>query len=307
MVPYRLLSYFADTGEPRAGLLIGDLVYDLDALTRAAGRDHGLQWSTMLDILRDWEATRPILEIIAADPPPVAGWPLAATRLMAPILYPGALYCAAANYSDHLEEMTGKAPDKSTLAPYFFLKTPVQSVIGPGAEIRLPTRHTGKVDWEAEIGVVIGRAARNVPAARAMDHVAGYVVVNDLSARDHMRRDDWPFRSDWFGQKCWDTSAPMGPWITPAAAIADPHALAIRTWVNEALRQDSSSRRMIFDIPEQIAAISRQLTLRPGDVIATGTCAGVGHARGTYLGPGDRVRIEIEGLGTLENPVVAGL
>jgi 2-keto-4-pentenoate hydratase/2-oxohepta-3-ene-1,7-dioic acid hydratase in catechol pathway len=306
MAGYRLLTYFADVGAARAGILIGEQVLDLAAAAKAAGRDGGLDWTTTLAVLKNWEATRPVLDALAAAPPDIAGRPLSSVRLMAPILYPAAIYCAAANYYDHHKEMTGHDLDKSKLAPYFFLKTS-SSVIGPGAEIRLPVEYTQQCDWEAEIGVVIGRAARNVPVSRAMDHVAGYTIVNDLSARDHRHRDDWPFRSDWFGQKCFETSAPMGPWITPAEDIRDPHDLAIKLWVDDALEQDSSSRHMVFDVPEQIAAISRQLTLRPGDVIATGTCAGVGNAKGRFLKPGQRCRIAIEGLGTLENPVVAGV
>lgn len=306
MADYRLLTYFAETGAPRAGLLLGGEVLDLAAAAAAAGRAGGLDWTATLSVLKNWEATQPVLQALAAAPPALPGRPLDRVRLMAPILYPASIYCAAANYYDHHREMTGQQLDKSKLAPYFFLKTS-SSVIGPGAEIRLPVEYTRQCDWEAEIGVVIGRAARNVSTANAMSHVAGYTIVNDLSARDHRHRDDWPFRSDWFGQKCFETSAPMGPWITPVAAVPDPHALAIRLWVDDRLEQDSSSREMVFDIPEQIAAISRQITLRPGDVIATGTCAGVGNAKGRYLQPGQRCRIEIEGLGILENPVVAGL
>ena len=117
--------------------------------------------------------------------------------------------------------------------------------------------------------------------------------------------EDWPFfSSDWFNQKVFDTSAPIGPWITPAGDIAEPHDLTLKTWVNGEIMQDSSSRYMVFNIPEQIESLSRQITLMPGDIIATGTCSGVGGARDTYLKAGDRIRMEIEGLGTLENPVV---
>jgi 2-keto-4-pentenoate hydratase/2-oxohepta-3-ene-1,7-dioic acid hydratase in catechol pathway len=233
--------------------------------------------------------------------------PLAEIHLLAPLLYPGTIYCAAANYTDHYNEMTmlGGKPDKSVLSPYFFLKAPRQAVIGPDEAIRLPSPSVStKIDWEVEIGVVIGRPAFRVSQANAMDHVAGYTILNDVSARDHMKRADWPFfSSDWFNQKVFDTSAPTGPWITPAGDIADPHDLTLKTWVNDNLMQDSSSRYMVFNIPEQIESLSRQMTLLPGDIIATGTCSGVGGARDTYLKAGDRVRMEIQGLGTIENPV----
>lgn len=294
MADFRLLNLVGEDGRPTPGILSGDRVLplsDCPAVGSAAG--------STLDILADWPAARPRLDAAAAAD---RGVPIAEARLAAPLLYPPTIFCAAANYSDHLHEMTGKEPDKSALAPYFFIKSS-RAVIGPGERITLPRRHTRKVDWEAEIAVVIGREARGVSADAAMDFVAGYTILNDLSARDHIFREDWPFRTDWFGQKSFDTSAPMGPWITPADLIADPHDLAIKLWVNDTIEQDSSSRYMIFTIPEQIEALSRQITLRPGDVIATGTCAGVGHVKQRFLNAGDRVRIEIEGLGALENPV----
>jgi 2,4-diketo-3-deoxy-L-fuconate hydrolase len=164
-------------------------------------------------------------------------------------------------------------------------------------------RTSSQIDWEAEIGVVIGRAAHDVSLDQAMNCVAGYTIVNDLSARDLNRREDWTFGTDWFRGKSFDGSAPMGPWITPAEAIPDPHNLVIQLCVNDQLMQDSSSRQMHFNIPEQIQYLSEQLTLRPGDVISTGTPAGVGRPRGIYLKPGDEVTITIEGLGTLRNRV----
>ena len=298
---YRLLSYAGERGDARAGLLVEDRVIDLGA---ALGRAE-----SVLALLQDWEQAREaIAELVSGGRQALrsSSRPLSGLRLTAPILYPGALFCAGANYSDHLREMRGQEPpDKGQAAPFFFLKTTAHSIIGPDAPIRLPAFST-QIDWEAEIGAVIGLPARDVPVERALDHVAGYLIVNDLSARDAMRRSDTPFVWDWVGQKCFDTSCPMGPWITPADAIADPQDLSIRLWVNDELMQDSTSRHMIFGVAEQIAWLSQHLTLRPGDVIATGTPAGVGRPRGIFLKPGDRVRIAIEGLGELANPVVAG-
>ncbi len=137
-----------------------------------------------------------------------------------------------------------------------------------------------------------------------MSCVAGYVIVNDLSARDELPRADWPnFRTDWFRCKSFDTSCPLGPWVTPAELVADPHRLRIRTWINDQLMQDSTAEEMVFTIPEQISYLSEQLTLLPGDVIATGTPAGCGRPRGIFLTPGDRVTVEIERLGALRNQV----
>lgn len=304
MSSYRLLNYGPDARHARAGLLVDDQVIDLEAALSSRNADFG---ASTLDILEAWDEARPMLEAIAAEGPDGDAKKLADVHLLAPLLYPGAIYCAAANYTDHYNEMTmlGGKPDKNVLKPYFFLKSPRHTVIGPGDAIRVPPRSMStKIDWEIEIGAVIGRPAFQVSTNDAMSYVAGYTIVNDVSARDHMKREDWPFfSSDWFNQKVFDTSAPTGPWITPASEIADVHDLTLKTWVNDDLMQDSSSKYMVFDIPEQIESISRQITLLPGDIIATGTCSGVGGARDLYLKPGDHIRMTIEGLGTLENTV----
>ena len=307
---YRLVSFRNEAGKAEPGILIGERVHRAAALLAGADVDT----SSMLGLLNDWDRVRPLLA--AADPPARDGRPLAETRLLAPILYPGAVYCAGANYWDHMEEMaevqrraTGQAPPafKKPAEPWFFLKTAASSLVGPGAPVRFP-RGVRQLDWEAELGVVIGRAVRDLPVERAFDAVAGYVIFHDLSARDLMRREDRagsPFVFDWLGQKCFDDAAPMGPWITPHEAIGDPHDLAVKLWVNGVLKQDSNSGKMIHRIDEQIAYLSRRVTLQPGDVIATGTPAGVGHGRGEYLKPGDEVRIDIAHCGSLVNPIVA--
>jgi 2-keto-4-pentenoate hydratase/2-oxohepta-3-ene-1,7-dioic acid hydratase in catechol pathway len=186
--------------------------------------------------------------------------------------------------------------------PWFFIKTAAHSIVGPGAPVRLP-KVARQIDWEVELGVVIGRGGRDLPVDRAFEAVAGYTIVNDLSARDLGRRPDrkFPFDADWLGQKCFDDAAPMGPWFTPAAYVPEPENLAMKLSVNGVVKQDSNSGRMIHGIAEQIAYLSRHVTLRPGDVIATGTPAGVGAPRGEFLKPGDEVRLEIERLGVLEN------
>lgn len=307
---FRLLSYFpADGGAPRAGVLSGETVIDLAAGLAAADPDfaerHGVDPTATVSVLQAWDAALPALEKAAAAKVAEA-WPLRQVKLAAPLLYPSNIFCAAANYQDHRTEMGGDILDKTKVRPYFFNKVVRQTVIGTGAEIKKP-HITEKLDWEGEIGVVIGRAGRNIKAAAAMDHVAGYLIVNDLSARDYINRPDWPgMRSDWFFQKSFDTSCPMGPWLTPRGEVADPHNLKLNTWVNDTLEQDSHSKHMIFTVEEQIESISEHMTLLPGDVIATGTGSGVGHPKGKYLNPGDVVRIEIEGLGRLDNRVVAG-
>jgi 2-keto-4-pentenoate hydratase/2-oxohepta-3-ene-1,7-dioic acid hydratase in catechol pathway len=307
---YRLCSFALPGQAPRAGLVLEERVVDLEAAlgaSRSGATVPAPGWSSVLAILQVWDAARGALAALAAAPDAAraASHPLSAVRLAAPILYPGAVFGAGANYRDHFREMRGEdPPPRGDAQPYFFLKTSAHSIIGPEEAIRLP-RHSAQVDWEAEIGAVIGRAARNVSVADALSLVAGYLIVNDLSARDRFRRSDSPFAIDWIGQKCFDTSCPMGPWITLAEEIPDPQKLAIRLWIDDTLMQDSHSGEMIFSVAEQIAWLSAQLTLRPGDVVSTGTPAGVGARRGIFLRPGQRVRIAVEGLGELCNPVVA--
>jgi 2-keto-4-pentenoate hydratase/2-oxohepta-3-ene-1,7-dioic acid hydratase in catechol pathway len=163
--------------------------------------------------------------------------------------------------------------------------------------------HTKKLDWEAELGVVIGRIARNVSEADALDYVGGYLIGNDLSARDLSRRANMPdtssFKNDWMAHKSFDGACPLGPWITLPRDVADPHNLKMVLDVNGVVKQDSNSGQMIFDIREQIADLSARMTLHPGDIILTGTPAGVGNGRGEFLKSGDTVSIRIEGLGEL--------
>jgi 2-keto-4-pentenoate hydratase/2-oxohepta-3-ene-1,7-dioic acid hydratase in catechol pathway len=296
---YRLLSYQSDAG-PRAGVAIGDDVFDAAALT---GRP---SYASVLAILADWPAAEALLRKASAE----SAKPLASPKRLAPVLYPSAVYCAGANYADHMLEMAAAAksepePDPHTLGlgPWHFIKAS-RAIVGDGAVVTLP-RYARNVDWEVELAAVIGRPARDVPLARALDYVAGYTIANDLSARDAGRRgpvkDASPFKWDWTSHKSFDGSCPLGPWIVPAADIPDPQALGIKLWVNDVLKQDSNTGKMIFTVAEQIAHLSTRMTLHPGDLILTGTPAGVGAGRGEFLKPGDAVRIWIERIGTLTN------
>lgn len=297
----RLVSYEPAPGaSPRAGVVRREAVHDL-------GEFLGNGATTVLAALERWDETRDALGQASFDAP---GRPLAETRLLAPILYPAGLFCAGANYTDHVAEMAQKLGLPDTPArrpedkPWHFVATPAHSVVGPDTRVPYP-RYATRLDWEAEIGIVIGRAARHVPQERALEHVAGLTIVNDLSARDHVSRPDVPigspFHWDWMSQKCFAGAKPMGPWIMPLEAIDDLSDLPIRLWVNDVLRQDSNSRNLIFGFAEQVAYLSTRLTLRPGDVIATGTPAGVGLAQGVFLEPGDEIRIEVAGVGTLRH------
>jgi 2,4-diketo-3-deoxy-L-fuconate hydrolase len=214
-----------------------------------------------------------------------------------PIDRPGKIVCVGMNYRDHAAESGLEVPDH----PVLFAKWP-NSLIGPGEPIVLPAGFD-QVDYEAELGVVIGRRARAVAVADALEAVAGYVCVNDVSARDLQFAD-----GQWTRAKSLDTFCPVGPRLTPAAEIPDPQQLRIRCLVNGEALQDSSTEHMVFSVAGLVAFISEGITLEPGDLIATGTPAGVGFTREppVFLRPGDEVTVEIEGIGALTNPVRAG-
>jgi len=301
---YRLLTY-RDGNKPVAGVLVGDRVYPASALLRGAGVDA----SSVKALLATWTKAHRALAKAAGNVKSGNGKPLRRVKLLAPVLYPDGLFCAGANYWDHKEEMArtegqGQPIDRTQrpAEPWFFLKTSAHSIIGTDAPARLPSV-SQQVDWEAELGVVIGKGGRDIPVERALDAVAGYTIVNDLSARDLMLRKDFggPMTYDWIGQKCFTDAAPIGPWITPTAFLGDPSDLSIKLWVNGAIKQNSNTNQLIHNVPEQIAYLSRHVTLMPGDIIATGTPAGVGKPRGEFLKKGDVVKIEIEGCGTLTN------
>jgi 2-keto-4-pentenoate hydratase/2-oxohepta-3-ene-1,7-dioic acid hydratase in catechol pathway len=215
--------------------------------------------------------------------------------LEAPIPRPPKFFGVALNYADHIEETGMERPEYPTL----FNKQST-CVIGPGEAIHKP-RISDKLDYEGELGLVIGKRCRHVPRERAREVVAGYTICNDVTVRD------WQARSHtWTLGKSFDTHGPIGPWIVTPDEITDPHSLDIKTWVNEELRQSSNTKHLIFDCDYLIEYLSTVMTLEPGDVIATGTSSGVGvkmKPRG-YMKPGDIVRIEIEKIGVLENPVI---
>jgi 2-keto-4-pentenoate hydratase/2-oxohepta-3-ene-1,7-dioic acid hydratase in catechol pathway len=214
-----------------------------------------------------------------------------------PIDRPGKIICVGLNYRDHAEEQGAPLPE----APLLFAKWQ-NTLIGPGESIVIPPIVT-KCDYEAELGVVIGASVRNVSAENALEAVAGYVCVNDVSARDLQFAD-----GQWTRGKSPDTFCPVGPRLVPRDEIPDPQALSIRAVLNGEAMQDSSTSNMVFGVADVIAYITQTITLEPGDLIATGTPAGVGAFRKppVFMQPGDEITIEIEGLGALTNPVVAG-
>lgn len=281
----RLVSYEADGGW-RSGIEVGDRIADTE---RVAG-DAGLR-STRAVLALEPARLRALADAAAgADELK----PRDGLRLGPPVPDPPKIICLGLNYRDHAAEAGLKEP----AAPIFFAKW-ANSLIGPTDAIVPPTA-TEKVDYEAELAVVIGTRGRNIDAARALEHVAGAMAFNDVSARDLQMANQL-----WTGGKAIDTFGPCGPALVLLDEIEDLQALAVRARVNGETVQDGTTASMIFGVAETIAFLSRIMTLEPGDIIATGTPAGVGMARDPelYLHPGDTVEVEIEGIGTLRNRV----
>jgi 2-keto-4-pentenoate hydratase/2-oxohepta-3-ene-1,7-dioic acid hydratase in catechol pathway len=311
---YRLATYAGPDGIARAGIVVDDEIVDVEQGLGTVGQDPAGALRSVMSILEHWAQLGPKLRRLARDiraGAVSARGPLSSVKLLPPVMYPGTIFCAGANYKDHVVEMSRALnlpaepdPHELGLKPWHFIKPSAPCVRATGARIALP-RYSRCVDWEAEIALVIGRHCRDVSVSEALGYVAGMTIVNDLSARDHLKREkvpvDSPFRFDWVSQKCFDGSLPMGPWICPLEDIDGIQDLAIKLWVNDELMQDSSSANLIFSFAEQISHLSTRLTLRPGDVIATGTPAGCGAARGIFLQAGDRVRIWVQGIGELHS------
>jgi 2-keto-4-pentenoate hydratase/2-oxohepta-3-ene-1,7-dioic acid hydratase in catechol pathway len=216
--------------------------------------------------------------------------------LLAPIVFPPKIVCLGLNYRDHIAEQNASVPDE----PVIFIK-PHTTIIGPSKGIVKPS-FVKQLDYEAELAIIIGRKAKNVPVSEAKTYIFGYTILNDVSARDIQFKD-----KQWTRGKSFDTFAPTGPCITTLNELEDPSNLSIRTWVNGELRQNSTTKNMIFNVYEIVHHLSRVMTLEPCDIIATGTPAGVGFAlkpKQKFLQIGDVVRIEIEKIGTLENAVI---
>jgi 2-keto-4-pentenoate hydratase/2-oxohepta-3-ene-1,7-dioic acid hydratase in catechol pathway len=276
------LCRFEAGGGAALGVVEGDEVVDLSAA------DAPPEPARALDALREEGLAK-----LAATAPRL---PLAEVRLLAPAT-PRKYLAIALNYRDHIEEMGMQAPE----VPVFFNKQ-VTCVVGPGAEIHMPKVSTF-LDYEAELAVVIGRRCRHVPAERAHEVIAGYSCANDVSVRD------WQGRAQTMTiGKSFDTHGPLGPWLVTGEELGDPQDLAIRCWVGDELRQDARTSEMVFDCFQQVSHLSEAFTLEPGDVIATGTPAGVGlgrkPVRDNLLHVGETVRVEIEGIGELVNTVV---
>jgi 2-keto-4-pentenoate hydratase/2-oxohepta-3-ene-1,7-dioic acid hydratase in catechol pathway len=231
-------------------------------------------------------------------------------QLLLPIPQPNKLFLLAGNYADHIREGGGIAAERAETFPYVFMKPPSTTFIHPGQAVRIPRVSPWAIDWELELAVVIGRKAKGVSEADALQYVAGYTVINDISDRKfrpNANRKQRPRDEffDWLHGKWHDSFCPCGPCITSAHMVSDPQKLDMELRLNGQVRQQSSTAAQIFPVAAVIAFISSFVTLEPGDVISTGTPSGVGNSTGTYLKPGDKLEARIAGIGTLVSPVVA--
>lgn len=280
----RLATYRNPQGELRPALIVGDGLIDISRHLPDAP-------STMIEILDQLDTLKPALQGLAGRAPDHR---LSDVQLASPVPRPGKILALGLNYRDHAAEANMALPDVQT----WFAKMPT-SANGPYSTIDLP-RVSAKLDYEAELGVVIGRRVRHATRDQARAAIAGYCVANDVSVRD------WQLRTTQFVVgKSFDSHCPFGPWITTADEIADPQALGIRCHVNGEQRQNSNTAEMVFDVVAMIEHLSKAMTLEPGDLLITGTPAGVGAVSKPprYLKAGDVVRIEIDGLGHIENRV----
>jgi 2-keto-4-pentenoate hydratase/2-oxohepta-3-ene-1,7-dioic acid hydratase in catechol pathway len=316
---YQLFTYRPQGGAARSGIVVGNHWIDLDAAATQVDCK-ALAARSVDELLADWAESQLLLRgltrLIDTDPRAFTahGVDREHITLLAPQQRPGAIYGAGANYRDHVEAM-GRAfnmklvldPKAEGIDPWHFLKAGRANLSGHRNDVPFP-KNTSKLDWEAELAVVIGERASAVSVERALDHVAGYMCANDLSARDCLVRDlvdaNSPFRFDWIGHKCFTGSCPLGPVLTPAEFVDSPENLDIKLWLNDEVMQDSNTSNHLYNVAEQISYLSNRLELLPGDVILTGTPAGVGMERGVFLKPGDVMKVWITGLGELETRLV---
>ena len=331
------LVTFQVNGEDRLGAWIDDSIFDLNAcyslyltgVTRDKVREIDPETllkmeektrrempTCMIEFMRlgdqVMQRAKKVLQRMAdfstADLPSCSVHKLSDVSLKAPIPWPGKILCLAGNYAEHIREGGKEVAGKEKMAPRVFMK-PNTAVIGPEQPILLPKKGN-KIDWEAELAVVIGKSGKYITQDQAYDYVAGYTIMNDVSERQLIidadrEPSEWNRFFDWLNGKWMDTFAPMGPCLVTKEEISDPHDLSLKLKVNGEVKQDSNTGNMIFNIPELVEFTSRLMTLEPGDIISTGTPSGVGSASGIFLKVGDVVEVEIENIGVLKNPVAA--
>lgn len=257
---------------------------------------------SVFDLLAQWETNLPKLKSLAEQATAHTDLVLSETAAtLPPVLYPGKILCAGANYYDHLQEM-GVPAEKKDQRLFFFFKPARQAAIGDGQHAPIP-KNCQKYDWEIELAMVIGKTAKDLTLENAMEHVAGYTIAIDLSARDFARAPEQFYKFDWVAAKANDASCPIGPALIPACFVKDPQNLDLKLELNGQLKQDANTSGMIFDLREQLVRLTEIMTLEPGDIVLTGTPSGVGAARGEFLTPGDQLYAHISGLGTLSTTI----
>lgn len=299
----RLVTYLARDGSQRVGAVHGETIVDLEHWGRQTGRAVPPSMLELIDAGRaGLEASRAALAAANAASGSQGTVPLAGTRLLAPIPNPRRnVICLGRNYVEHaLESAAARGTDTPPPAhPVYFTKA-TTAVNGPFDAIPYNAAVSEQIDWEAELGVVLGRTGAFIPEERALDYVFGYTVINDVTARDLQNQ-----HLQWFRGKSLDGSCPMGPWIVTTDELSDPHNLHITLRVNGVTKQDSNTSKLIFNVNVCISVLSQGLTLLAGDIFATGTPSGVGFARKPpeFLHPGDVVETEIDGVGTIRNVV----
>jgi acylpyruvate hydrolase len=300
----RLVTYAHDGSQGRAGLQLDGAVVDVAECARRESIDGDVDWASVKPILADAGAgALEQLEAAARSEVARAGIPLAEVTLLPPIPDPEKVLCIGLNYRDHLDEAQEVDPELGSQPDPIVFSKFNSALIGDGEAIVLPRAAPDMIDWEGELAVVMGRRCSRVARADALDHVAGYTVLNDVSARDVQLASP-----QWLMGKSFDTSGPCGPWVVTKDEVPDPQDLSLTTTVNGEVMQQTTTALMINPVARLIEYISALITLVPGDIIATGTPGGVGYARDpkVFLAPGDTVKVSIDGVGELTNPVLQG-
>lgn len=305
------LCRFGQQGEAAVGFFLDDQVIPLSTAADAAGETLEAT-DDLLSFLphgSQHDAAQKMDEWLAGNGSAAADLVITNASILTPIPKPNKLLLLAGNYAKHIEEGGENAVERAQTYPYVFMKPASTTLNHHGGEIQIPDISPDNIDWECELGVVIGKKAKGVSEAEALDYVAGYTVVNDISDRgfrpnpNRKERDRDKF-FDWQHGKWHDGSCPVGPCVATPEAISDPQNLPLKLTVNGEVHQDASTALQIFPVPAVIEFISSFVTLEPGDIISTGTAAGVGHPKGIHLKAGDQVEASIDGIGALKSTVV---
>jgi 2-keto-4-pentenoate hydratase/2-oxohepta-3-ene-1,7-dioic acid hydratase in catechol pathway len=308
---FKLATVSRAGSRPFVSLVLNDSSVELEAVSRHAGVQ--LASDSVVALLAEWDESfdklSKIVSFLGREGLDNPRWrdtvtPIASMRVHAPIPRPPAMFFAAINYPRPAGH-SAPPPEGVKRRPYIFEKT-ARCAIGPYDDIVKP-REYNDFDWEVELAVVIGRGGKRIPAERALDHVAGYLIANDVTCRDFRQKGELPIPGpDWFGSKCHDGFSPLGPYFVPKAFVPNYRNLRLTLKVNGEVRQDGNTKDMVFSAEQQIEHVAHQMTLEPGDIFSTGTPEGIGMLTGArYLQVGDVMETEIEGLGVQRNKMVA--